>query len=507
MKNNNTAISERGPSQVPPQRTVTTQTDPLEVNYRQVATQTIGSDLTNYKRNEAMSDNQDVVINRAKRSNTFPSEAAKCDKKCNRGEAKAVEAPGWIRSRLPWERTRKPQTTAKEYTTGPEIVYSQYQERTNERQKVRASNRSSDLPQDIPKSGRVLHEQQLGTDSSGLRCSRCITPMDEDVESIDGQAQSNSSREPLCPQCSPSVYTAYAASPRRAQYSQSRQSQQSANQGSSMKLAGPDDVQSLEKVPESKTDDEKGHEDILTHLKNAEHSVTEYAKMRPVVDPVKRSSMPRIWPSATTSPDSGGELMGYFPPSQSKSQHQTRHGGTDVNPKHVTSRNQTGGTRHYTSETKKHQQHHGHVKAGAQQNPSLSSESREKPNRSNKPSNQQVFHGLQVATAAACDEDLDKWIADINGSGVRHFLADLSKFEPLGVNTLAAVARKAAKQKNEQVRIWEKVREEKLKNGSNENKDGQGKKNQPREMGNEADGKDEKTSDDWLVGDLGVKQK
>lgn len=273
-------------------------------------------------------------------------------------------------------------------------------------------------------------------------------------------------------------------------------------------MAGPNEFQSSKKVPKAKYDDENGH-GVLNRLKNAEHSITEFAKMRPVVDPVKRSSMPRIWSSATTSPDSGGDIMGYFPPSQSKSQHQNLQGVTDTKSKHMPSRNQPGGTRHYSSETKNPRQHHAQIKAKVQQT-STSSESRGKPHRSNGPSNQQVFHGLQVATAAACDEDLDKWIADINGSGVRHFLADLSKFEPLGVNTLAAVARKAAKQKKEQVRVWEKVREEKLKNDGNETKDGpggKGKTNQAWEMEKETDGKDEKTGDDWLVGDLGVKQR
>jgi hypothetical protein len=71
----------------------------------------------------------------------------------------------------------------------------------------------------------------------------------------------------------------------------------------------------------------------------------------------------------------------------------------------------------------------------------------------------QVFKGLHVATAAACDEDVDKWIEEITGCGVRKFLADLSRFEGLGVNTLADVARRAARQRREKVRAWEVVRE------------------------------------------------
>ncbi|CZR51223.1 uncharacterized protein PAC_01098 [Phialocephala subalpina] len=74
----------------------------------------------------------------------------------------------------------------------------------------------------------------------------------------------------------------------------------------------------------------------------------------------------------------------------------------------------------------------------------------------------QVFRGLHVATAAACDEDVDKWIEEITGTGVRKFLADLSAFEGLGVNTLANVARRAAKQRREQLRAWEEVREQRI---------------------------------------------
>jgi hypothetical protein len=75
----------------------------------------------------------------------------------------------------------------------------------------------------------------------------------------------------------------------------------------------------------------------------------------------------------------------------------------------------------------------------------------------------QVFKGLHVATAAACDEAVDKWIEEITGYGVRKLLADLSRFEGLGMNTLADVAKRAAKQRRGEVRDWETVREVRLK--------------------------------------------
>jgi len=94
-----------------------------------------------------------------------------------------------------------------------------------------------------------------------------------------------------------------------------------------------------------------------------------------------------------------------------------------------------------------------------------------------------------VATAAACDEDVDKWIEEITGSGVRKFLADLSRFEGLGVNTLADVARRAARQRRERVKAWEVVREARVKQRDAGGVD-------EREVGGE-----------WVVGEMGVVEK
>lgn len=77
-------------------------------------------------------------------------------------------------------------------------------------------------------------------------------------------------------------------------------------------------------------------------------------------------------------------------------------------------------------------------------------------------SDRAVFRGLHVATAAACDEDVAKWIEEITGTGIRRFLADLSAFDGLGFNTLAGVAKRAAKQRRGEVLAWERVREKRL---------------------------------------------
>ncbi|KAH7417537.1 hypothetical protein BKA64DRAFT_302755 [Cadophora sp. MPI-SDFR-AT-0126] len=82
--------------------------------------------------------------------------------------------------------------------------------------------------------------------------------------------------------------------------------------------------------------------------------------------------------------------------------------------------------------------------------------------KSGRVSEKQVFKGLHVATVAACDEDVDKWIEEITGSSARKFLSTLSAFDGLGVNTLAGVARKAAKQRREKLEVWEAIREKRL---------------------------------------------
>jgi hypothetical protein len=55
-----------------------------------------------------------------------------------------------------------------------------------------------------------------------------------------------------------------------------------------------------------------------------------------------------------------------------------------------------------------------------------------------------VFKGLQIALAAACNKDLGLWIMKMSGCRVRRFLADLRALEGLGVNTLANQGKETA---------------------------------------------------------------
>ena len=73
-----------------------------------------------------------------------------------------------------------------------------------------------------------------------------------------------------------------------------------------------------------------------------------------------------------------------------------------------------------------------------------------------------VFQGLNVATAAACDDDIDAWIEEITGQNVRQFLASLSKFSGLGVSALASVAKRAAQYRQAEMEGWEAVHRERV---------------------------------------------
>ncbi|KAF7938024.1 hypothetical protein BELL_0011g00270 [Botrytis elliptica] len=83
-----------------------------------------------------------------------------------------------------------------------------------------------------------------------------------------------------------------------------------------------------------------------------------------------------------------------------------------------------------------------------------------------------LFKGLRVATAAACEEGVDKFIEEITGYKVRKLLMDISALDGLGVNTLAHVARQTAQKRRGDLRrlqmtkiTKEEARERKLGRG------------------------------------------
>ena len=68
----------------------------------------------------------------------------------------------------------------------------------------------------------------------------------------------------------------------------------------------------------------------------------------------------------------------------------------------------------------------------------------------------QLFLGLHVASAAACDPDLDTFIKDVTGLEVRQFLRDISVFEGASIDSLRKVARRAGREERRRLGGWER---------------------------------------------------
>jgi len=74
-----------------------------------------------------------------------------------------------------------------------------------------------------------------------------------------------------------------------------------------------------------------------------------------------------------------------------------------------------------------------------------------------------IFLGLHVASAAACDPDVDRFIKDVTGLEVRRFLTQLSAFEGAGIEALRKVARRAGREERRSVRGWDRARQQRMR--------------------------------------------
>jgi hypothetical protein len=223
----------------------------------------------------------------------------------------------------------------------------------------------------------------------------------------------------------------------------------------------PADPLTIDQAEEEAVKSDEPSEERFMPIQAIEEIDVDYTDQPPMPDPMKRPSLPRLKLKSPTTSQSSPQRAQYSTSSRSKSLPQVPQSAMIVNfPLRL---------------------------PGHPSNSSLSTLAL----NSGKITDKQVFKGLHVATAAACDEDVDKWIEEITGSGVRKFLADLSRFEGLGINTLADVAKRAAKQKKEKVRAWEVVREARAAEKEKPFMDGPG----PREDEGNAN---------WVVGEMGV---
>ena len=217
---------------------------------------------------------------------------------------------------------------------------------------------------------------------------------------------------------------------------------------------------SEEDIPER---DEGPEEVRVIPIEIVEEIDVVYADQPPRPDPMKRHSLPRLKLKQSTTSQSPNQRAQYTTAALSRALLERHTAPMGVNPTDLTSSSSLDTLG---------------LKPG-------------------KITDKRVFKGLHVATAAACDEDVDKWIEEITGCGVRKFLADLSRFEGLGVNTLADVTKSAARQRRERVRAWEAVREARVAQKEADAFSGSGGrvKDTCVEAGEQID---------WVVGEMGV---
>jgi hypothetical protein len=410
------------------QAEVFTQTDNIGVSvidtsvittYVDIATQTdIDAEVPQPKSEETTAKKDEGDIKRApiasRRHKTFPLVKNKCRDDCRACSEPVITSSGSKfrkKSRVKWEGVDQIIQTDDLKPAGP---------------------KPEDETQDVAKSSSPSTEERL---SSPKLCTKCANEAPRDPESDPehssrpGLCHTCTSRSSLtCQQCFPSTQAPATISPMHAcpwnvPDQESRRS--------TIDVVSPRSAPCPEERVKPPTIDQPVQEvaksdEVPDEIFMPIEIDVVYTDQPPIPDPMKRPSLPRL---KLKQPQSPPERAQYSASSRSKSLPQAPQPPVVVN-------------------------------LPIQLPDVVSNSSLDtivlKPG---KITDKQVFKGLHVATAAACDEDVDKWIEEITGCGVRKFLADLSRFEGLGVNTLADVARRAARQRREKVRAWEVVRE------------------------------------------------
>jgi hypothetical protein len=499
-----------------------TQTERASINYVDALTQTVDKESMDQNSEESLT----YLCSSANPDKDSSNNTAKHTRAPNKESYENVAATGlsctWKRSRLPWERPKKtatpcPMAASDHGVNGDPCDLQQDSGNQTEDCSTVSDTQSCETPikQSTPRLPSLAPVQCLG-------CEVLIST-NENLDGPPGQALSNSTSDDanaqphieqahsLCQQCSQSVYTAYVVPPSRKPPSPPI-NPNSHTHGVHARLPQPHEA-ALRNI-----DDETAH-DVAdagphSHVHKSKHRRRESGHHSRNTDPVKRSSISRIDPSYDL-PSREIEIEQYENYVQSSSQprkvrhihrpHSQRHDAPPQRSKGA----EVAAVRHYTSSsrhkhhTKTHDSHHMHNATN-----SASSLSNSAPHRTSKTTNQKIFDGLHVATAAACDKDLDAWLTEVNGTGVRHFLANLSKFEPLGVNALFNVAKRAARDRREQLRIWEKVREQNLKKQEHERTERHSHHQKHNKLGldMETDGPKGAEEARWILEDSGVKK-
>ncbi|EPE29077.1 hypothetical protein GLAREA_00235 [Glarea lozoyensis ATCC 20868] len=494
-----------------------TQTEPASMKYVDARTQTVDEESTDQKYEDSLTylcgstnPDKDSSNNTARHTRVPTTENAK-------DLAATALSCTWKRSRLPWERPKRtatpcPMAASDHGVNGDPCDLQQDSENPTEVCSTvsDAQNCETPISQLTPRLPTLAPVKCLG-------CEVLINK-NENLDGPTGQAQSNSISEDanaqphieqahsLCQQCSQSVYTAYVVTPSRKPTSPPRHSH-SHTHGVHDRSAQPQEA-----AFRNMDDEEVADATSNSHVHKSKHRRRKSEQHSRHTDPVKQSSIPRIDPSLNL-PSQEIEQYGDYVQSSSQPRkarhihwpHSQRHGA----PAQQSNGAEAAAVRHYTSSsrpkhhTKTHGSHHMHHAPN-----SASSLSNPAPHRTSKTTNQKVFDGLQVATAAACDKDLDAWLIEVNGTGVRHFLANLSKFEPLGVNALSNVAKRAARDRREQLLVWEKVREQNLMKQEQERTERHIHRDKHTKLGldMETDGPKGAEEARWILEDSGLKK-
>jgi hypothetical protein len=507
-----------------------TQTEPTSNAYIDAVTQTSDENVTELTSNYSLSY---LSRSRSQDKTSFNS-TSKLARLSNKESDRSVASGGvvcsWRRSRLPWERQKEAATYCPmalgDHGVNGDLCITVPQDAGN-----RSARSSATL--DERSSDTFIQEPTPCLPAlTPIKCMRCNAIIDSTHENFDGQGQLNSrpvdantnpniaQPYPLCQPCSQSVYTAYVVPPNRecpsglGDLKPPNQEIRELDRLPEPACVDEDDKHYDDKFHDDKPRDDKIGEKSEAFFQKVGYSIMRSSQGKRVRDPVKRPSTSQTRPGYVLPSQEMEQYEDYLQSIQSRASrhiHWPHSQCQDVPGQHSDPRRQFAGSRYYTSSSSKHKhQSKPHQSYSMHPAPiSASNSSTSSPQKTQKTTNQKIFDGLQVATAAACDKDLDAWLMEVNGTGVRHFLANLSKFEPLGVNALSNVAKRAARNRREQLRLWEKVREEKLKDRLQEiqiERHTRDDKNVHRGLEIETDGPKDVEGAMWILEDSGLKK-
>ncbi|KAH8657529.1 hypothetical protein BGZ60DRAFT_531686 [Tricladium varicosporioides] len=216
----------------------------------------------------------------------------------------------------------------------------------------------------------------------------------------------------------------------------------------------------------SSKDHENAQREEPTQQSHEDNAIDEYARRYSVEDPVKRDHRPQIKPIISPPFIGLPKSSQHYTPPRREGYHSHHpllgHRHLNHNQKHAHS--QKVAQHHISSQHDSRKHHHYHQQPiVSQQTHVVNSNSGALSHGTYFPdqcvcTDPQVFHGLHIAAVACCDSTVDGWVEEVTGLGVRSYLADLSRFDALGVNSLATAAKISARQRGIQYREYQQAK-------------------------------------------------